>query len=275
LGGAGGGGDGALTNDATNGVSGFGGGGGGGKVKGNGAGRAAGNGGYGRVRIRYFGQTDAASGGAEGASGSEFRYHTYTPSNDGNGTFVASAAAASQVATFSGNLSGNGGITKNGLGTLLLDGTNTYTGATIVNAGVLGGNGSSGSAFTLGSGGTLAPGGSIGTAAFDSADLDGTLDIEIDGAQTDLLNVTGNLDLSGGTSILNVTANDPSGSYVIATYGGTLTGTFNIETLPDGYSVDYGAGSNSQITLVPEPSTFTLIALGLLGLLACERRRRR
>jgi autotransporter-associated beta strand protein len=44
------------------------------------------------------------------------------------------------VATYSGNISGGGGLTKNGNGTLILAGTNTYTGGTIVNQGTLQGN---------------------------------------------------------------------------------------------------------------------------------------
>ncbi|EMN8765140.1 autotransporter outer membrane beta-barrel domain-containing protein [Serratia marcescens] len=81
---------------------------------------------------------------------------------------------------WSNDISGHGGLTKQGIGTLVLTGTNTYSGPTLVNQGRLAVNGSVTSAVsvqsggivggsgTLGSltardGGTVAPGNSIGT----------------------------------------------------------------------------------------------------------------
>jgi fibronectin-binding autotransporter adhesin len=58
---------------------------------------------------------------------------------------------------------GNGGLTKIAPGILLLDGTNTYLGATTVIEGTLGGNGSIAGPVIVQSGATLAPGASIGT----------------------------------------------------------------------------------------------------------------
>ncbi len=78
------------------------------------------------------------------------------------------------------DISGHGGLTKQGIGTLVLTGANTYAGPTLVNqgrlaingsllsavtvndSGILGGNGRIG-ALTAKSGGTVAPGNSIGT----------------------------------------------------------------------------------------------------------------
>ena len=60
--------------------------------------------------------------------------------------------------TFSGTLSGTGGLTKIGNGTLTLSGISSYSGATAVNAGTLIVNGSiASSAVTVNSGGTSGP----------------------------------------------------------------------------------------------------------------------
>ncbi|MBH1923269.1 S8 family serine peptidase, partial [Serratia surfactantfaciens] len=82
--------------------------------------------------------------------------------------------------TYSNDISGHGGLTKEGAGTLELTGTNTYAGPTLVNqgrlavngsvtsdvsvqnGGIVGGSGTVGS-LTARSGGTVAPGNSIGT----------------------------------------------------------------------------------------------------------------
>jgi hypothetical protein len=63
----------------------------------------------------------------------------------------------------------------------------------------------------------------------------------------DPLAITGNVDLTALANSLNVTGTGTGSSWVIATYGGSLTGTF--ENITSGFTVDYGTGSNSQITL--------------------------
>src|SRR5260221_12562237 len=65
--------------------------------------------------------------------------------------------------TFSGAISGTGGLTKIGAGTLVLTGTNPYSGATAVNGGRLTVNGSiPNSTLTVDGGPTLGGIGTIG-----------------------------------------------------------------------------------------------------------------
>ena len=76
------------------------------------------------------------------------------------------ALTGAGIGTFQKNFSGSGGLTKNGTGTWILSGTNTNTGVTLINAGVLqiGNNGTMGS---------LAPAGAISnnaTLAFKRSD---------------------------------------------------------------------------------------------------------
>ena len=63
--------------------------------------------------------------------------------------------------TAAGGVSGGFGLIKAGLGTLLLPGNNAYTGATTVNQGALGVNGSLTSPVTVNAGGILGGAGTV------------------------------------------------------------------------------------------------------------------
>jgi fibronectin-binding autotransporter adhesin len=127
------------------------------------------------------------------------------------------------LTTFSGGLTGNMALTKELTGTLILAGTNTYTGLTTindgtvlvngsisggvtVNGGTLGGSGSVGSINVNGSG-TLAPGNSPGILNVGSIHLNDQSIFAVElfgttpGNDFDQLNVTGGIEISGQVTL--------------------------------------------------------------------------
>ncbi len=150
-----------------------------------------------------------------------------------NGTLTGSSYAVHSGAV-GAVLAGSGALTKSGAGTVTLTATNTYNGATTVEAGklvvngaiansavtvqsgaVLGGSGAVG-ALTVGSGATLAPGNSAGTLTINGNNAwqnGGSYDWEIfdlngpAGTGWDLAAATGTLDLNGLTGAQNFNIN--------------------------------------------------------------------
>ncbi len=135
--------------------------------------------------------------------------------------------------SFGGVVSGDGSFVKQGSGALTLTAGNTYTGGTTINAGrlnvngsvsssvvvasggTLGGDGTAGAGVTVQQGGRVAPGNSIGTLNVTGTytqDVGSTYEVELNrapnptspGTDNDLINVTGDAVINGGT--VNVVA---------------------------------------------------------------------
>ena len=152
--------------------------------------------------------------------------------------FSLSVGSNNASTTYSGNISGgSASFTKTGAGSLTLNGTQSYTGATTVNAGKLYINGplSTSSAVSVSSSATFGGGGSAGTVTVASGGA-------IEGGQAGVGSLTLNGDLTfngagalnlaniaGAASIVNVngnlTASGSTGSLVI-NIGGTAPGNY-------------------------------------------------
>jgi autotransporter-associated beta strand protein len=146
-------------------------------------------------------------------------------------------------------------LSKSGASTWALTNTNSYTGTTTVNGGTLlvnGDNSGATGAVTVASGGVLGGTGKIGGDILMQAAS--TFATQFSGGTIDALDV-GKLDLSALNNLLTVAGSGTSGPWTIINYSGTLTGTF--ESVTPGYTVNYGTGSNSAITISA--------AAGLLG----------
>jgi fibronectin-binding autotransporter adhesin len=216
-------------------------------------------------------------------------------------------------------------LIKTGPGQLEFNVVNTYTGATIIQDGTLlvnapgdnkasflhdvlagatlGGNGTVG-AVRVNSGGKLAPGsGPLQTQALnivgDLSFVDGTsqLVLELGGTNTasatagyDRLNVTGTVNLNGGSLVASFTNGYTGGPDVLflilndgvdAVQGQFAQGSIFQTTSGQSYAISYtaefgnaqftGVGNDVAIMLVPEPSSALLLGLGTL--LVARRRR--
>jgi fibronectin-binding autotransporter adhesin len=215
--------------------------------------------------------------------------------------------------TYSGVLSGAGGLTKLGLGTLVVSGSNTYLGNTVVSVGALlvngnqssasgavsvasgatlGGSGTLGGAVSILAGGIVAPGNSPGTLTVNNTfTLAGAsiLNFELNAADTTVgggindlitgvtdLTLDGILNLSGAGDWTTVADNT---SWRLFNYTGTLSGggltLGSTPTLADGrsFQIDTSTTGQVNVVVVPEPSAVLLALGGVAYLIGSARRR--
>ncbi len=208
-----------------------------------------------------------------------------------------SIGALNTNTTFAGSIGSgtsatlNAALTKIGTGSLTLTNTtNPYTGLTNVNGGALLVNGAiTGSTVNVGISGLLGGSGLVTQTVNDNGEIDpgaagpgsigqlsldtginftgGTFAAEFSATTSDLLAVIGNIALGSNTAlVMSAVDGTTDGTYTIASYTGTLTGTF--ATVPAFATVNYGTGSNSVITVTiagapaPEPTSLALLGLG-------------
>jgi autotransporter-associated beta strand protein len=207
---------------------------------------------------------------------------------NGNATTIGQALVHS---TIGGDNATDGGLTKQGAGTLTLSAANTYTGNTTISAGTL----------ALASTGSLtstvlsiAAGATFDVSAKSSFSLaSNTITLTLDGSSIGLINAgTLAVDLTSAALTLNLTTGTPAASYDFLTstnaatgnlasvslsgsFSGSLTRVGDIWSGTSGgysFSLDQTSGALS-ITAVPEPHEFALAIVALLGVMIYARRR--
>ncbi len=153
-------------------------------------------------------------------------------------------------------------------GKLIVDGSIAADSSVIIEAaGTLGGTGTvNGAVTTVGSTSVIAPGtDGIGTLNTGSVILTGILSTELDVDISDLLNVVGDLDVTGATAAFTQLAAPAAEKYVIVKYSGTLTGTLTSGPLPSGYSLTHDTTAK-EIYISSTGGNFSTYMDGFAGL---------
>ena len=185
--------------------------------------RAGGDGGSGVVVVRYQGSIAASGGsitiGTNTAAG--YSVHSFTQTGSTNINFNGLNLNSRLKTTLIGAITGDGGLTYNGPGTLVLANTNTYSGLTSVTGGKLVVNGVlANSGVTVESGATLGGSGSVSALTVASG---GTLAV---GNSPGELTVSGNVVWNGGGSYdweINAFPGVSGTHWDFLDIGGTLT----------------------------------------------------
>ncbi len=160
---------------------------------------------------------------------------------------------------WSNNISGPGGLTLQGSGTLVLAGNNSYTGDTVVQGGTLAVTGSLAGNLAVGSGASFAGNGAIGGSL---AMLPGSTYLAAVGLNgANLIQAGGTATLSGSALVVTINGAAPAlGSYPILTAAGGVSGNFASLIQPPsglapGTRVDTLVGSNA-VSLAVTPSLY-------------------
>lgn len=158
----------------------------------------------------------------------------------------------------------NVALTKSTNGTVTLSGTNSYTGATTVSAGIL----------SLGSTGSVASSTSVAIAAGASLDTSGqaiyaiptgkplAFGIDATGSGSSGKITAAQLDITNATVSYNINGTPDDPAYVLATYTTLTGGTFlSAPTPPAGYTLNYAYEGN-KIALVSATTPYDTWAAG-------------
>lgn len=229
------------------------------------------------------------TGSIDGGTGTNTA--TLDPGTGNTFSYAGSFANFSSVDISSGNVILSGASTYSGnttvSGTLTVTNTSgsaTGSGSVMVNSGgTLNGTGTIGGDVSLASGGMLAPGLSPGTLTIDgSLDLVGGSHLAFDlGSTSDLLNIGGTLNFSGGgTALFDILSNGltAGADYTLMNYSsatGLTLANLGFGSTPAGFAGEFTIGATSltlHVDAAPEPSRALFAGLGL-ALLALRRRR--
>jgi hypothetical protein len=197
------------------------------------------------------------TGGTIGTSTSTTATWAPNMTLDGNVNFrAANALGAAANITLSGVLSGSGGFTKTGDGSLTFSNSNTFVGPAVVTTGNL----ATGATGTFGLGNiTVANSTSAFLTLANASSIADTATLYFGSDSTIALNFT-------GTETISALYNQTSGTYMTA-------GTWTVAGLNEFYGgVDVFTGTGS-LQIIPEPSV-ALLSISALGFAGFIRRRR-
>jgi autotransporter-associated beta strand protein len=197
-----------------------------------------------------------------------------------NGTIEAGSYSLSG-GTVAAALAGSGGLTKTGVGTMTLTTANSYQGATSINEGALQINGDM--SLTTGLY-TVAANAAIGGSGTIGGSLSFLSDAKFIFSLTETLTVNGSsvtFDNFGIDDLVGLNSGVALGTYTLINGLADIDIT-NLNNFGEGNAFDLGEGKSAyftegslQVNVVPEPSTYALLALSGLALAGYAARCRR